>query len=403
VTPAGSIAIELYHRNGQATGARIASSRPDAAARVLQDKTPEQVLVTVPLLFTLCGNAQAYAALLACRSALGMAGDPGLDTGRDMLVQLETLREHAWRILLDWPGFVGLAPDKKALAALLKFDAQFKQYLFRHGEPFKLDSGLDIDKVQLTRLIDELETLIDAAIFNGRMAAFQAISTEAQLRDWLRQSEALPAGLLNYLYGRNWAAIGQNDIACLPELDNETLSRQMQQQDLTIFCRTPHWQGRCVETTVLNRQLSKPLIAELQGRYGNGLVVRLLSCLLEVVGIPPRLRQLLTHRKDDLAIPLQSAASGGIALAQVQAARGLLIHRLVLRQGRVYDYRIVAPTEWNFHPEGVVVQSLRQLQADNPDDLRRQAELLVNAIDPCVQYTLNLTDSGNYVGRVSVA
>jgi len=392
VSPAGSIAIELYHHNGQATGARIASSRPDAAARVLLGKTPGQVLDTVPLLFTLCGNAQAYAALLACRAALGMAGEPGLDTGREMLMQLETLREHAWRILLDWPGFIGAAPDKKALAELLKFDVQFKQYLFRHGEPFKLDSGLDIDAVQLTRLIDELVALIDTAIFNGRMADFQAISTETQLHGWLQQNKALPADLLNYLYGRNWMSVGQNNIACLPELDNETLNRQMQQQDLSIFCRTPHWQGRCVETTSLNRQLSKPLIAKLQGRYGNGLVVRILSRLLEVAEISFCLRQLLAQIKDAGAIPAQSA-DDGIALAQVQAARGLLIHRLVLRQGRVYDYRIVAPTEWNFHPEGVVAQSLRQLQADNPDDLRRQAELLVNAIDPCVQYTLNLVNS----------
>lgn len=392
MTPAGSIHIELYHRSGQATGARIASSRPDAAARVLLGKTPEQVLDTVPLLFTLCGNAQAYVALLACRAALGMAGEPGVDAACDMLVQLETLREHAWRILLDWPGFAGLAPDKKALAALLKFDAQFKQYLFRHGEPFKLDSGLDIDEVQLKRLIAELDALIDATIFNGRMVDFQAISTEAQLHDWLRQSDALPAGLLNYLYGRGWMASGQNNIACLPELDNETLNRQMQQQDLAVFCRTPHWRGRCAEMTVLNRQLSQPLIAELQGRYGNGLVVRIVGRLQEVAGIPSRLRQLLTQVKD-VAIPVQSAADDGIALAQVQAARGLLIHRLVLQQGRVYDYRIVAPTEWNFHPEGVVAQGLRQLQADNPDDLRRQAELLVNAIDPCVQYTLNLGNS----------
>ncbi|TAL45307.1 MAG: Ni,Fe-hydrogenase I large subunit, partial [Methylovulum sp.] len=125
-----------------------------------------------------------------------------------------------------------------------------------------------------------------------------------------------------------------------------------------------------------------------------GLVVRIVGRLQEVAGIPSRLRQLLTQVKD-VAIPVQSAADDGIALAQVQAARGLLIHRLVLQRGRVYDYRIVAPTEWNFHPEGVVAQGLRQLQADNPDDLRRQAELLVNAIDPCVQYTLNLTDSGN--------
>ena len=393
MTPAGSIRIDLYHRSGKATGVQIASTRPDAIARVLIGKTPEQLLDTVPLLFTLCGNAQAYAALLTCRAALGMRSEPNIDSARNLLVQLETLREHAWRILLDWPGFVGLAPDKQALAALLKFDALFKRYLFRHGEAFKLDSCLDIDAAQLTKLVDELEALIDVSIFNGRLADFQVLMSEAQLHDWLKQNDTLPANLLNYLYSRNWAASGQNAIACLPKLDADSLNRQMQQEDLTAFSRAPHWQGRCFETTLLNRQRLQPLIAELRSRYGNGLIVRMLGRLLEVALIPRQLRQLFAPIKNAGVLSADNAPSNGIGLAQVQAARGLLIHRLELRQGRVYDYRLIAATEWNFHPEGVVAQGLKQLQAEDSNDLRRQAELLINAIDPCVQYALNLTDN----------
>jgi Ni,Fe-hydrogenase I large subunit len=393
MAPAGFISIDLYHHSGNATGVKIASSRPDTVAQVLIGKTPEQVLDIVPLLFTLCGNAQAYAALLACRAALGMTAEPEPDSARDLLVQLETLREHAWRIFLDWPVFVGLAQDKKALAALLKFDAQFKRHLFRHGKAFKLDSRLNIDAAQITKLIDELETLIDVSIFNGRLADFKPLTGEAQLKDWLQQNNALAANLLNYLYGLNWAAIGQNDVACLPDLDTETLNRQLQQQDLTTFSRTPHWQGRCFETTLLNRQLPQPLIADMHGRYGNGLIVRMLARLLEVALIPSQLRQLLTQMK----LPAISVANDGIGLAQVPAARGLLIHRLELRQQRVQDYRIIAPTEWNFHPEGVVAQGLKRLTTESPSDLQRQAELLINAIDPCVQYALNLTDSHNEI------
>ncbi len=98
-------------------------------------------------------------------------------------------------------------------------------------------------------------------------------------------------------------------------------------------------------------------------------------------------------------MPIQSAVGNGIGLAQVQAARGLLIHRLELRQGRVYDYRIVAPTEWNFHPEGVVASGLKQLRAGSPNELQRQAELFINAVDPCVQYALHLTDSRNEIAN----
>jgi len=388
MTQAGVIHIELCHLDGQASEARIVSARPEAA-RVLLGKTPEQVLATVPLLFTLCGNAQAYAALRASRAALGMAGEPEPDEAREMLVQLETLREHAWRMLLDWPGLTGMEPDKKAVAALLKFDAQFKQHLFRDGEAYRLDSRLDIDAVQLARLIAELEALIDASIFNGRLDDFRTITGEAQLRGWLRQNAALPARLLNELYGRDWQAAGRNEVACLPELDNDALNRQMRQDDLSTFCRAPHWQGRSHETTPLNRQWSHHLIADLRNRYGNGLLVRFLAGLLEVASIPLR----LSRPTGQKISPETGLDADGIGLAQVQAARGLLIHRLELRQGRVYDYRIVAPTEWNFHPEGIVAQGLKQLKTESPDDLRRQAELLINAVDPCVQYDLKLKDN----------
>ena len=397
MTPAGSIRIDLHHRSGNATGVQIASTRPSTVAQVLIGKTPEQVLETIPLLFTLCGNAQAYAALLACRAALGMEANPDLDSARNLLVQLETLRENAWRILLDWPSFIDLAPDKTALAALLKLDALFKRNLFCHGEAFKLDSRLDIDATQLNRLIDELEALIGSSVFNGKLADFQALTSETQLHDWLQQNGALPAKLLNYLFNQNWMATGQNDIACLPKLDADTLNRHLQQEDLTMFSRTPHWQGRCFETTLLNRQLSQPLITELYSRYRNGLIVRILGRLMEVARISSQLRRLFASIKNDIALPAQSASSDGIGLAQVQAARGLLIHRLELRQGRVYDYRIVAPTEWNFHPQGVVVQGLKQLRTESPIDLQRQAELFINAVDPCVQYALHLTDSQNEI------
>jgi coenzyme F420-reducing hydrogenase alpha subunit len=130
VTPAGEIHIELTHRAGQVRAVKIRSTRPEAA-RVLIGKTPEQVLNMVPLLFSLCGNAQAYVALLACRATLELDADPEADAARECLVQLETVREHAWRILLDWRGLLCRSADKIALAALLKLDRQFKSCLFK--------------------------------------------------------------------------------------------------------------------------------------------------------------------------------------------------------------------------------------------------------------------------------
>ncbi|MDX8128183.1 nickel-dependent hydrogenase large subunit [Methylomonas sp. OY6] len=381
MTPAGEITIELTHRAGQVAAVKIGATRPEAA-QVLVGKTPEQVLSMVPLLFSLCGNAQAYAALMACRAALQMTAEPEADAARECLLQLETVREHAWRILLDWPVLLGQPADKLALAALLKLDRQFKSCLFRDGEAFKLDSLLQIDGAFLQTLLDELTSLIDQAIFAGGRNGFLAISDEAHLRDWLDGNTGVAAQLLNAVYQRDWPALGNSPVVGLPELDSAELNRQMQNTDPLDFCRTPQWLGRCFETTPFSRQQASRLLADLHSHYGNGLLLRFVAVLMEMAVIPRGITA--------MAGMMSAYAADDVGLAQVQAARGLLIHRLELRQGRVYDYRIVAPTEWNFHPDGVLAQGLKSLQADPVDGLRQQAEWLINAVDPCVAYRLIL-------------
>ena len=53
-------------------------------------------------------------------------------------------------------------------------------------------------------------------------------------------------------------------------------------------------------------------------------------------------------------------------------------------------FYILAPTEWNFHPQGVAVDSLNNLDRDDLSTLQLQADLLIHAIDPCVDYQLQI-------------
>ena len=77
-------------------------------------------------------------------------------------------------------------------------------------------------------------------------------------------------------------------------------------------------------------------------------------------------------------------------MAQVEAARGLLLHRVVVADGRVDDYRVVAPTEWNFHPSGPVSEALAALPQANPQVAEMQAALFVTLMDPCVAWSLEV-------------
>ena len=52
--------------------------------------------------------------------------------------------------------------------------------------------------------------------------------------------------------------------------------------------------------------------------------------------------------------------------------------------GRVQHYRVLAPTEWNFHPHGALATALAGLGADDT----ASAQLLAAAFDPCVECTI---------------
>ncbi|HIJ30976.1 MAG TPA: Ni,Fe-hydrogenase I large subunit, partial [Gammaproteobacteria bacterium] len=83
--------------------------------------------------------------------------------------------------------------------------------------------------------------------------------------------------------------------------------------------------------------------------------------------------------------------SVGIGLST--AARGQLLHRVAVENSQIIRYQILAPTEWNFHPQGVVTQALQQLEPDTAT-VKQQASLIIHAIDPCVGYDLTLNPTG---------
>lgn len=80
-------------------------------------------------------------------------------------------------------------------------------------------------------------------------------------------------------------------------------------------------------------------------------------------------------------------------LAWVEMARGLLVHRVTLDDAppgampTVRACQVLAPTDWNMHPEGLAAQALAGLPADAPK-LESRVRLLMAALDPCVPFDI---------------
>jgi coenzyme F420-reducing hydrogenase alpha subunit len=117
--------------------------------------------------------------------------------------------------------------------------------------------------------------------------------------------------------------------------------------------------------------------------------VRLLARAVEVIAVLRRL-QINVARLGGARPVAQTRAHSGRGLGVVEAARGRLVHQLDQRDGIVTHYRILAPTEWNFHPRGVLVRALLGLGQPRPASLKARVRVLVTAVDPCVDWELEL-------------
>lgn len=121
-----------------------------------------------------------------------------------------------------------------------------------------------------------------------------------------------------------------------------------------------------------------------QQAYGSGLAPRLLARVLDLITHLQGLQQTETSGL------ISTVAGVNTGLASVETARGLLVHRVYANAAGIQVYQIVAPTEWNFHPQGSLVRMLQRLRADNMLLLRQQAQALITALDPCVSYQLEI-------------
>jgi len=363
----GQLDIRLSPGGDTRDRVRIHSSRPLEATRLLDGKRPEEARELIRLLFTLCGEAQSRAAEAALAQA---EGRPERNPRHGaLLVLMENAREHLLRLFIDGPRLLDGNDQTRQLQPIMPLLDSLRQ---AENDDERSDC------------IDQLDRQLAERVFAMPTGQWLDITGIDELERWIERCETPAATNLHQLCRQGWAAQGHQSLAALPPLDPRPLLQRMQEPG---FTARPDWLGRQYETSSLTRQRYHPLIVELLREFGTGLLTRQAARLIELARLPGLMRQRL---RQPLATSSGSDLPTGCGLAQVEAARGRLIHAVELRQGRIASYRILAPTEWNFHPRGPVASSLARIRAQDPLDRRRLAELIVQAIDPCVGYRLEV-------------
>ncbi len=316
---------------------------------------PDLLAAVLPL----CGDAHRDTAHAAIAAA-GGASTPGRDERRAL--QLDTLREQLRHIWLDWPH----ALRDSAVAAHELAALRDCPVLRREVAP---EAGLAAMPAWLAAHVLDLDP--------SKWLSAWDVDPAGWLDAWSQRAGSLPA---QWLMACRDAA---RELLRVPQplrvhADGTSLIALAQRlQADARFALAPRWQDAALETGPWTR-----LNDARPERYDSAWL-RLGARLAEAVrlSLPDEAGRsgALWLRRGALAL------APGVGLAWCEMARGLLVHRVELDAtgdaAHIAECDVLAPTEWNFHPQGPVADLLHAMPA-NVDDAT--VRLLAAAFDPCV-------------------
>lgn len=360
----GTIRIDVTVSRAQACAVEVTASRPQGLARMFVGRLPEEAPVLAGQLFSLCGFSQSFAARLAVLRAAGraMASDERNSSAAGLLAErvFETLRA----LVLHWPS--GLAAEwavasgrhlREALAASQEIIAKVRTSGGR----------LEILALPIARLQSAAVGLGVPAAGGTPLGgtACAAILDETRKDRIFRQ--------------RRPVALSAAD-------DTEVLHHLRQSP---AYAALPFLSGRVAETGAYARLCASAM------PEGPHMAARFLARLDDVRQSLSLLQRLAEGADCDLLqLMSDGPAPGAGGYGAVECARGRLYHQAEIGgDGMISAYRILAPTEWNFHPAGPFVETLLSCRIGSGDAGQMAVSQLAALFDPCVAFEIGIREA----------
>ncbi len=340
-------------------GVEVDNRRFLLAEQALIGLAPEVALKRVDVLLALCGHAHQAALKLALVAAQG--GDEVFAVQQILPILIHSsLQEHA-RYLAMTARVLPVNLARQLLqASVQEAPKMWKELVF--GQSWAdCYAALTINSPSQQKQQGNIAGLYDW------VNTSQASSVIAwNLDTWLRSARELSEEVF-----------ATDAPAAVPEVSSlrlpTTAAQWREWQTLTqvpsVQRYRPVYQGQCADASV----------AALYGATKH-MVARELARLAQIV----RMIGDADGGADDRASAFRLAPQDGIAA--VEMARGILVHRVrVDAMGKIAEVNILAPTEWVFHPQGVVQQTLESMRQRGVLNVDR-INAVMQIFDPCVAW-----------------
>lgn len=373
----GRIDVTLALIDRRVSGVSITSSRPLGVWSALEGRSVDAALSLAPLMSSICSTAHGVAGLRACENALGIEIDDAELAAREALVAAEVLQNHLWFWLLTAPELMGEPARMTELRQVRALLAEVIASMGSQGAWARL--GGVVRTPDARRLETSLGALDSALTSLGVAAAappfFEHLTRIAgPIGDVFRTLLSAPVAKTGVT-----AVSGQT-------FDGATVAAALR--------ATPGFAARPgpLELGPLVTARQHPLVREATRCLGHGVGARLVARYVETCAAAEALHHFAQNLQTRPRTASNSNARGqGFGVAAT--SRGPVLHAVDIEQGQIVAWRVVAPTEWTFHPEGAVREALLGLTAPDVHLAALWARWVVSTLDPCVEFSVLLRET----------
>ncbi len=324
---------------GRVASVDLRSGRPVGVARLFVGRPADDIPPLAASLFSLCGFAHG----LAARHALAAARDQNASREDDVSGSAaERLSELLRASIMDWPSAL---LDRAPVAAPLRA---------------AMIAARALTASDTNRKAEDIEAALAACGLRGDAGAPEGFFRELMLE--ARAEKLGPAQAPD----------------ALTSIDDAAVIRALR-RERAAFAARPALRGRVIETGAFARHWHE------SKNESSMLAARLGARLADIREALATLKEGRSRKPDQAIVARRLGEAEGYAA--VETARGRLYHWVRLgSDGRVLDYEMLAPTEWNFHPEGPFVATLRGASVGGGKDAKRRVARLAAVFDPCVAF-----------------
>lgn len=386
----GEVEVEYSFVGGEIVDVVVKFPHYRGIEEILRGRHPLDALVIAPRVCGICGHAHLQAAAMALERVFGCKISKKAKTIREITRFAEIIQNHIkWFYLVifaqlhipyDFRKVHQVILLANRLIALFAGQSPHSSYAIAGGVTCDITH---VELLQAKAIVQELQEILFELL--GEFDEKRLLKDLAKLFEVLESKNLLHIGKsLDRFITLSEDSVVKN-LKILHGKRRKTSLRLVQERTFEgSYAKGVLYRGKFYETGPLARmmQMDIPFIKRLHRRYKDSIATRIFARIYET----KLLLQIIAKHLDriDLNEPSYTPCKivDGKGEVSVEAARGSLIHKVEVKNGKIASYSIITPTQWNLSNGTKENPSLLQKAIIGLRD-REKANLVFRSFDIC--------------------